>query len=68
MILTQRNIISNNEINCPPRVFKIVLRDVGGIGNFAEGGGLFYQVVGTSGGVILTIQNFFKVKAAFHKY
>ena len=28
----------------------------------------FYQVVGTRGGVILTIQTFFKAKATFCKY
>ena len=40
------------------RVFQIVLR--GRMGNF-DGGGTFYQVVGTWG-VILTIRSFFRTK------
>ena len=62
------------------RVFQIVIRGgvnpppvAGGIGNFAGGRGdgswgFFYRVVRTKGGVILTIQDFFKVKKAFCEY
>ena len=39
-----------------------------GIGSFAEGGELFFRVVGTSGGVLLIIQTFLKVKTSFHEY
>ena len=47
------------------QAFPNSVKGCGGIGNFAEGDGLFYRVMGTSGGVILTIQTFFKSKNSF---
>ena len=69
MILTEWTILSNNEINCPAiQGFPHIVKGCGRDWKFCWGVVLFYRVVGTSGGVLLTIQTFFKVKTAFHEY